>query len=213
MENSKGNKTSIFTKVLVKKIHGGRKQDSKFWQSEYGKEGTPGKRKRGPSVFLQIMVLVAGALVGCAIMFVYFEFNYEHDSILQLPQNIISSVRKHFPPKNVLVDIEPHSTPLPKTDYKEPETKEFKFSDEQVRKEMEKLVLEKKHQQPTSKNTSEEPAEVKYEYEVELYNGGWVYTDNAKIKGDKITYTNGNGLVVSINRDEIKSIKRTKINK
>lgn len=30
---------SKLTKVLVKKVHGGRKQDSKFWQSEFVDQG------------------------------------------------------------------------------------------------------------------------------------------------------------------------------
>lgn len=69
------------------------------------------------------------------------------------------------------------------------------FTDEQVQQAMKEVINEKRN----------------YLYEIELVTGGWVYTDNAEVTDEKITYTSANGIVVSVNRDEVKTMKRVKV--
>jgi hypothetical protein len=45
MKENSGNNTSKVTKVLIDKIHGGRKQDSKFWQSEFSQRKKQSTKK------------------------------------------------------------------------------------------------------------------------------------------------------------------------
>ena len=63
-------------------------------------------------------------------------------------------------------------------------------------------------QQGIEKNNS---VETMYQYEIKLFSGGVIYTDNAKIVGDDVTYTGRNGLIISINKAEIQSMKRIKL--
>ncbi len=50
--------------------------------------------------------------------------------------------------------------------------------------------------------------EQKFLYEIELFSGGWIYTDNLTITDEEITYISGKGLIVSLNRDEVKTMRK-----
>lgn len=46
----KNDNTSKVTKVLIHKLHGGRKQDSKFWQSEFSDDPPSSPKPTQPNV-------------------------------------------------------------------------------------------------------------------------------------------------------------------
>lgn len=48
----------------------------------------------------------------------------------------------------------------------------------------------------------------KFLYEIELSSGGWIYTDNLTITDDEVTYISDKGLIVSLNRDDVKTMKK-----
>lgn len=52
-----------------------------------------------------------------------------------------------------------------------------------------------------------------YLYEIELLSGGWVYSDNVLVEGQTVTYTGSNGVIVSLLKDEIKTVKRVRVDK
>ena len=56
----------------------------------------------------------------------------------------------------------------------------------------------------------QKPAPPRYRYEIELHSGGWIYTDNIVMEDDRVTYTSKRGLEVSINRNEIRTLKRVR---
>ena len=73
------------------------------------------------------------------------------------------------------------------------------------------MVNKKRRQQFEIGATDPEGEDVNYIYEIELFSGGWIYTDNAKITENKITYKSADGIVVSIDRVEVKNIKKRKV--
>lgn len=213
MESSKHEKASKLTKILIKKIHGGRKQDSRFWQSKTGEiEQSHDNSRKNPAKILQIAALISGILVGCIVVTV----KYGPDFVPDLYHSLISSIRSYLPERKSPIVIRPNSIPIEQPDIEESKERELSFTDEQVRRAMEEVLLKQKNEQfadaresqITDSQTSQE--KISYEYEIELYSGGKIYTDNAKIDGDQIRYKGRNGLVVSIDKNEIKTMKRRK---
>ena len=91
------------------------------------------------------------------------------------------------------------------------ESTDIKFTDIQIRQAIEEVVNKKRRQQFKIGATDPEGEDVTYLYEIELFSGGWIYTDNAKITENKITYKSANGIAVSIDRVEVKNIKKRKV--
>ena len=91
------------------------------------------------------------------------------------------------------------------------ESTDIKFTDIQIRQAIEEVVNKKRRQQFEIGATNPEGEDVNYIYEIELISGGWIYTDNAKITEKKISYKSANGIVVSIDRVEVKTMKKRKI--
>jgi hypothetical protein len=58
-----------------------------------------------------------------------------------------------------------------------------------------------------------ESEEQKYLYEIEFVSGGRVYTDNVKTTDKEIIYQTAQGLVVSLNKHEVKTMKKTRVAK
>ncbi len=91
------------------------------------------------------------------------------------------------------------------------ERTDLTFTDEQVQRAMAEVLNEKKNEQLKITTPGNEEEKRNYLYEIELFNGGWVYTDNAEVTDEKITYTSATGIVVSVNRDEVKTMKKIKV--
>jgi hypothetical protein len=97
------------------------------------------------------------------------------------------------------------------TSSQKPREKELIFTEEQIRQAMADVLQQKRRQQEEKIGGEEEAVEpVSYRYEIELYTGGWIYTDNAAVSDEMVTYTGARGLVVSLNRDEVKSLKKVR---
>jgi len=94
---------------------------------------------------------------------------------------------------------------------KQGEQKDGRFTDDQIATAMKKVLDEKKNEQPKDDNASQKVVEQKYLYEIELFSGGLISTDNVIITQKTITYKSSKGLVVSLNREEVKTMKKIKL--
>lgn len=69
------NKTSDLTKVLINKAHGGRKQDSKFWKSEFDNKQTKKKSTKTRESNLKNFIgskAITVILLSCTLGIYYF---------------------------------------------------------------------------------------------------------------------------------------------
>jgi len=85
------------------------------------------------------------------------------------------------------------------------------FTDIQIKHAMEEVINKKRRQQFEISAADSDGEEGNYLYEIQLFSGAWIYTDNAKITDKKITYKSAGGIVVSIDRFEVKTMKKRKI--
>lgn len=73
------------------------------------------------------------------------------------------------------------------------------------------LVLEKiEHGKSSVDIEEDEVVSPRYSYEIELYSGGRIYTDNAVVAEETVSFVDPGGLWVSINRSDVKKITRTR---
>jgi restriction system protein len=94
-----------------------------------------------------------------------------------------------------------------------PESKDLKFTGEQVKKATVEVLHQKEQEQFKRIETDKKEKEKKFYYELELVSGGSIFTDNVTITKDKITYRNTRGLVVSLNKKEVKTLKKIQAGK
>ncbi len=78
---------------------------------------------------------------------------------------------------------------------------------------MEEVLSEKKTEQLKDIKAGRKGEEQKYLYEIELFSGGRISTDNVIITNKEVTYRSDKGLIVSLNREEVKTMKKTKLDK
>ena len=64
-----------------------------------------------------------------------------------------------------------------------------------------------------NKQTEQKGENQKFLYEIELFSGGRISTDNVIITQKEITFKSDKGLIVSLNREEVKSMKKIKLDK
>jgi hypothetical protein len=101
-------------------------------------------------------------------------------------------------------EIQKKSTGTPAPSQKDTKPKEYNFTDEQIKKAMREIEKSKKIDSPSSQPTEgSRPL-----YEIEFVSGGRVYSQNVAATKDTITFENDKGLVVSVHRSEVKSLKR-----
>ena len=89
--------------------------------------------------------------------------------------------------------------------------KDFTFTGDQIKKAAEEVLSEKKKEKLENIKAGRKGEEQKYRYEIELFSGGWIYADNATITDKEVTYKSNKGLIVSLNRDEVKNMKKVKV--
>jgi hypothetical protein len=94
---------------------------------------------------------------------------------------------------------------------KQTERKDLSFTDDQVQKAAEEILREKSREQFISIEMTKESEEKKYLYEIEFVSGGRVYSDNVKTTDKEIIYQTAQGLVVSLNKLEVKTMKKTRV--
>ncbi len=91
--------------------------------------------------------------------------------------------------------------------------KDQKFTEDQIKK-ASKTVLHKRVQEQFIKiETNQNDEKAKKYYELELATGGRIFTDNIMEKNGKISYKNNRGLIVSLDRNEVKSMKKIEVKK
>jgi len=96
---------------------------------------------------------------------------------------------------------------------KQTEQKDGIFTDDQVTKAMKEVPGEKKIEQLKNIKAGQKGEEQKYFYEIEFFSGGRISTDNVTITNKEVTYITDKGLIVSLNREEIKTMKKIKLDK
>jgi restriction system protein len=94
---------------------------------------------------------------------------------------------------------------------KQTEQKNGRFTDDQVTRAMEEVLSEKKSEQLKNIKAGQKGEEQKFLYEIELFSGGRISTDNVIITNKEVTYRRDKGLIVSLNREEIKTMKKIKL--
>ncbi len=117
-----------------------------------------------------------------------------------------SEVLKDLPGRLNLV-IQQYSSSKQQGTSQEP--KEYSFSEDQVKSAMEEVIRQKIERPPSANDNSTDQSEPRYQFEIELHSGVKIYTDNAEIGKDMVRYSSRNGLVISLDRDEIKTMRRT----
>ena len=86
-------------------------------------------------------------------------------------------------------------------------SKDLSFNNDEIQKAMEDVIA-KRNVDNKNQVGSVSP---RYQYEIMLFSGGKIYTDNAEIGENYVKYESRRGLIISLNRDEIKSMKRVRL--
>jgi hypothetical protein len=172
---------SRVTKVLVKKIHSGRKQDSKFWQSEFPRDKTvitePTEQKSEKTLLYSLIILTL-------IIVAYVSYNIY--SRYYVPSE--TSDKK---------TSESDSSPT----YKQ-QTKYLEKSQDKPTNKKESFSQNK---------ISKDPVNIKYKYIVILKNGRFIDADSiSSIRGILHLKTN-KGLSLKIANSEVETIKKIRI--
>lgn len=198
---SEKRKPSLLTRVLLKRTHGGRKEDSKFWRSEFDVTDERSPRPKKNSFFAYLLTALGGFVAGCIVLSFYYSpdfvsglFSRAKDTVMQqvstLSNAAINTINRHR---------DRETTPAPTAD---------KVA---IREAVEEILQEKKGEVAPEKERPEVNQAPMYLYQIDLFSGGSIFTDNAIIEGDTITYTGDNGLVVSLKRDQVKTMKKIRI--
>ncbi len=125
--------------------------------------------------------------------------------------SILPSRIREFLPNGQEYRVEKNSQTS--TPVKQMESKDVNFTADQVKRAMKEVLNAKKSEQPKDIKADQKGEEQKYLYEIELFSGGRISTDNVTITNKEITYKSDKGLIVSLNREEVKAIKRIKLAK
>jgi len=232
MKSSNQDRVSPLTKVIVDKVHGGRKVDSKFWQSEFDNSGNdsvsiPIEKPEDLDSFLKNLkarrtLLFAGVMVLCLL---YSMVYFRPDLFPFLSYSkIYSTISEYFPDKKkVNNNARPitKSQPVVRSNGESSSNQDYTFSKDQVEKAKRELIDLSKSKQLRQKNnyrgtyvnsknkpTNEHIKAVNSLYEIELLTGGRFTTKNVKITGDEVTFVSDRGLVVTIKKQDVKTLTR-----
>ncbi len=118
--------------------------------------------------------------------------------------------RRFFPGKQEQVGTRDTQKEIPGLE-KKPKT--FTITDDQLKKASEQILHKKEQEQFKKIESNKREKEKKYYYELELVSGGTIFTDNITITDKKITYRNQYGLIVSINKAEVKNLHKILVEK
>ncbi|MBU1456615.1 MAG: hypothetical protein KKD01_18010 [Proteobacteria bacterium] len=198
MKDQSEQKPSKVTKVLVDKIHGGRKQDSKFWQSEFSETKREpiqqGHTKRGS--FIESFVFFVVFFVGIGIVayggsYLYKRYYTEFANPIQpIKQTTANSTSERRPVKKPAATID--DKPI-------------------TQKELDRAIQKALADKSKTITKNAPPQATNFYYKVELVNGGKIEAESATREGDLLTIKDRKGLVFSVNLNEIKNVKKIKI--
>lgn len=85
---------------------------------------------------------------------------------------------------------------------------ENSFTDDQITRAVKEVLSEKKSEPLKDINPGPRAEAEKYHYEIELFSGGWIYTENVTITEKEVTYISNKGLIVSLLRDDVKTMQK-----
>ena len=164
-------------------------------------EGQPGKKKVGK--LQKITCAFVGILfVAVCYFLLYPESSMSFYSILPSQiRGFLSNGQEYLDAKNTQI-----SMPIKHT-----EQKDVRFTDDQIARAMKEVLNEKKSEQLKNIKAGQKGEEQKYLYEIELFSGGRISTDNVIITSKEITYRSDKGLVASLSRTEVKTMKKIKL--
>ncbi|MBU0946654.1 MAG: hypothetical protein KJ804_11825 [Proteobacteria bacterium] len=190
---------SKVTKILVNAIHGGRKQDSKFWQSEFSEADSEKimLRENKKRLFLESVIFFLLFFVGIGVvsyggLFLYKRYAAEFTTPKQGGGQRTVAKRT--------TGREAGTEPIPRLDNRA-------ITQEELDQAIQKALAEK------SRGTEEKnlPQTDQFYYRVELVNGGKIEAESASRDGDMLTIKDRKGLVITVNRAEIKNVKKVKM--
>lgn len=144
--------------------------------------------------------LIASSVVTLSVILAFLLVFNSITNTLQTPTVTNSKDGIHTKLEPILIR-EPESNPT---------EEDLIFSDEQIETAMREVFDPKKDQNNNSSNANTDDIQPKYQYEIELFSGGKIYTDNAEIIENNIRYKSKNGMIISINKEEIKRMKKVK---
>ena len=121
-----------------------------------------------------------------------------------------AQIREFLPNGQEYLNGKNTQTSLP---IKQTAQKDGRFTDAQVTRAMEEVLSEKKNERLKTTKPGQKKEEPKYLYEIDLFSGGRISTDNVTITNKDVTFTNDKGLVVTLNREEVRTMKKITLNK
>jgi hypothetical protein len=192
---------SVFARANNIRLLDGRELHNNM-QSDVNFEHQP-ERKSGRKL-PKVISAFAGLLV-IAVGYSLLNFDKSGASIYSTWSTQIKGFFPHFQAHRGTKDNQ-YGKPIRQT-----ERKDLSFTGDQVQKAAEEILREKSREQFINIEMTKEGEEKNYLYEIELVSGGRVYADNVKITDNKINYRTNKGLAISLNKDEVKSIKKTRV--
>lgn len=236
MENQKNDHVSSFVKVIIDRVHGGRKQDSKFWDRKienprndlggFSNGEIPIEEQEGLAQTLkQARSKRAVFLLGILLLCFVFALVYSRPNLFPFLSysKIYQSISEYFPEKYKAKNQIKVVAPKPLEEQVESRTakKEYTFSEEQVARA--KFNIEKKKKQNflsinepyhvSNEKRKRDPLSKSFEddkhrYEIEFLSGRRVYADSVIVTDDMVTFENKGGLIFSVSKDEVKKMNR-----
>lgn len=230
MSNSNEDKVSPVIEGIVDKIHDGRKQDKKFWEREVENprndfvgynngeipvdpsgEGAVGTSKRNKAKRIAFTV---GIVITC-FLFSLVYFRPDLFPFLSYSK-IYQTISDFLPPK----EKDRHSVtsdPIEKSKDLSTEPREHSFSEDQILRAKKNVLKARKNKSNLTGTeiSKENPPSHSFKdsenrYEIQLLSGRYIYADSVIVTKSMITFENKKGLVVSVKRDDVKSLKRMK---
>lgn len=194
------------TKVLIGKIHGGRKQDSKFWRSEFSEESEKELSSKKPKDYsANILSFLLYPIVGLAIFITAYVGYYGYKEYFSKPINA----------SPIIAALRPALTPAPsKPKYSQPKRNRQTYSktseDKPVtKKELDRAIQKALNKQSTRKKTITNRSNFREPYyRVELTSGSVIKARSAVKDGTHYTIKDIQGLEFSMLRSDIKNVKK-----
>jgi hypothetical protein len=236
MKNQKNDHVSSFVKVIIDRVHGGRKQDRKFWDRKienprndlggFSNGEIPIEQQEGFAQTLkQARAKRAVFLLGILLLCFVFALVYSRPNLFPFLSysKIYQSISEYFPEKyeakNQIKAVAPK--PLEEPVASRTAKKEYTFSEEQIARAKFNVENEKK-QNPLSTSESyhirsgklkrdslsKSFKDYEHRYEIEFLSGRRFYADSIIVTDDMVTFENKRGLIFSVSKNEVKTMKR-----
>lgn len=205
----KNENTSKVTKVLIHKLHGGRKQDSKFWQSEFSEESEKELSSKKPKDYsANVLSFLLYPIVGLAIFITAYAGYYGYKEYFPKPTNASPFIA--VPATRPAALASAPSKPKYSQSKRNRQTYSRTSEDKLVtKKELDRAIKKALNKQSTPKKTnsnrsiSREPY-----YRVELTSGTVIRAKSAVKDGTHYTIKDTRGLEFSMLRSDIKDVQK-----